>query len=89
MSQVGVRELKNRLSRYLKRVQDGEEILVTERGRSVARIVPVKASNLKRALEPLLREGAVRWSGGKPRGARRRPVIRGGTLSEMVKQDRR
>jgi prevent-host-death family protein len=30
MSQVGVRELKDRLSGYLKRVQDGEEIVVTE-----------------------------------------------------------
>ena len=89
MAQVGVRELKNRLSRYLKRVQDGEEIIVTERGRSVARLVPAKASNLKRALEPLLREGAVRWNGGKPRGARRKPVLRGRTLSEMVMEDRR
>ena len=89
MSQVGVRELKNQLSRYLRRVQDGEEIIVTERGRSVARIIPVKVSTLKRALEPLLREGSVRWSGGKPRGATRRPVIRGQTLSEMVREDRR
>lgn len=89
MSQVGVRELKNRLSRYLKRVQRGEEILVTERGRSVARIVPAEASSLKEAMEPLLREGAVRWSGGKPRGASRRPVIRGQTLADMVGEDRR
>lgn len=89
MSQVGVRELKNRLSGYLKRVQGGEEIVVTERGRSVARIVPVNTSSLKRALEPMLREGAVRWNGGKPRGASRRPVIRGRTLADMVKEDRR
>jgi prevent-host-death family protein len=89
MAQVGVRELKDRLSGYLKRVQGGEEIVVTERGRSVARIVPVKTSSLKRALEPMLREGAVRWSGGKPRGASRRPVIRGRTLADMVKEDRR
>ena len=89
MSHIGVRELKNGLSRYLKRVQSGEEIIVTERGRSVARIVPAKATNLTRALEPLLREGAVRWSGGKPRGASRRPVIQGQTLSEMVLADRR
>lgn len=89
MSHVGVRELKNGLSRYLKRVQGGEEIIVTERGRSVARIVPAKATNLTRALGPLLREGAVRWSGGKPRGASRRPVIQGQTLSEMVLADRR
>lgn len=89
MSQVGVRELKNQLSRYLKRVQRGEEILVTERGRSVARIVPAETSSLKQAMEPLLREGAVRWSGGKPRGASRRPVIHGRTLADMVGEDRR
>ena len=89
MSQVGVRELKDRLSGYLKRVQGGEEIVVTERGRSVARIVPVKTSSLQRAFEPMLREGAVRWGGGKPRGASRRPVIRGRTLADMVKEDRR
>ena len=89
MSQVGVRELKDRLSGYLKRVQGGEEIVVTERGRSVARIVPMKTSSLTRALEPMLREGAVRWSGGKPRRASRRPVIRGQTLADMVKEDRR
>ncbi|MDF0673884.1 MAG: hypothetical protein P0120_06025 [Nitrospira sp.] len=63
--------------------------MVTERGRFVARIVPARTSNLKRALEPLLREGAVRWGGGKPRGAIRRPVIRERTLSEMVIEDRR
>ena len=89
MPHVGVRELKNRLSRYLKRVQGGEEIVVTERGQSVARIVPVNISSFKRALEPMLREGAVRWSGGKPRGASRRPVIRGRTLADMVIEDRR
>lgn len=89
MSQVGVRKLKDRLSGYLKRVQGGEEIVVTERGRSVARIVPVTTSSLKRDLEPMLREGSVRWSGGKPRGASRRPVIRGQTLAAMVMEDRR
>lgn len=75
MSQVGVRELKDRLSGYLKRVQDGEEIVVTERGRSVPRIVPVKNPSLKRVLEPMLREGTVRWSGGKPRGVSRRSLL--------------
>jgi prevent-host-death family protein len=89
MTQVGVRKLKDRLSGYLKRVQGGEEIVVTERGRSVARIVPVNTSSLKRDLESMLREGSVRWSGGKPRGASRRPVIRGRTLADMVTEGRR
>ncbi len=45
MSQVGVRELKDRLSAHLERVQGREGIVVTERGRTVARIVPVKTSS--------------------------------------------
>jgi prevent-host-death family protein len=39
-AQVGVRELRQNLSRYLERVKDGETLTVTERGREVARLVP-------------------------------------------------
>jgi len=38
---VGVRELRQNLSRYLDRVKDGEDLVVTEHGRGVARLVPV------------------------------------------------
>jgi prevent-host-death family protein len=41
MESVGIRKLKDHLSRYLKEVQEGREVLVTERGRAVAKIVPV------------------------------------------------
>lgn len=37
---VGVRELRNNLRAVLARVKDGEEVLVTEHGRTVARISP-------------------------------------------------
>ena len=37
---VGVRELRQNLSRYLARVKKGEALVVTERGREVARLVP-------------------------------------------------
>lgn len=37
---VGVRELRQHLSRYLDRVKAGEDLVVTEHGREVARIVP-------------------------------------------------
>lgn len=36
---VGVRDMKNNLSRYLDRVRQGEEILITDRGAPVARLV--------------------------------------------------
>ncbi len=37
---VGVRELRQNLSKYLTRVKQGETLTVTERGREVARLVP-------------------------------------------------
>jgi prevent-host-death family protein len=40
MTQVGIAELKARLSEYLARVQEGEEIVVADRGRPVARLIP-------------------------------------------------
>jgi prevent-host-death family protein len=40
-SAVGVRELRQNLSVYLRRVQDGEALEVTDRGRAVALLVPI------------------------------------------------
>jgi prevent-host-death family protein len=37
---VGVRELRQNLSKYLARVKEGETLTVTERGQEVARLVP-------------------------------------------------
>lgn len=39
--QIGVRELRQYASTYLARVKAGESITVTERGRPIARIVPL------------------------------------------------
>ena len=41
MTNVGVRELKNRLSEYLRRVANGERVVVTERGRPVATLAAI------------------------------------------------
>lgn len=41
MESIGVRELRQNASRYLSRVAAGELIEITERGRPVARLVPI------------------------------------------------
>lgn len=41
MESIGVRELRQHASRYLARVAGGETLEVTDRGRPVARLVPV------------------------------------------------
>ena len=57
MMTAGVAELKARLSDYLARVRAGSEVLVTERGRPVAKIVPVDTAG---DLAEFEREGIVR-----------------------------
>jgi prevent-host-death family protein len=62
---AAVAELKTHLSRYLSRVKAGEEILVTERGVAVARLVPVSgADEGTTALRDLERQGLVRLGTG-------------------------
>ena len=84
--EVGIRELRAGLSRFIKLAQAGEEIVVTDRGRPVARIVPVSG---ERKLDRLIREGVVTpaprpWRGGPPE-----PVESGGPLSDLVIEGRR
>lgn len=43
MLQVGVHEAKTHLSRLLRRVAAGEEIVITSGGRPVARLAPVRS----------------------------------------------
>lgn len=40
MKSVGLRELKNRLSEYVREVRSGEPVLVTDRGEIVAELIP-------------------------------------------------
>jgi len=45
MKTTAISELKAHLSDYLKQVKSGNEVLVTDRGKPVARIVPISSKN--------------------------------------------
>jgi prevent-host-death family protein len=84
--EVGIRELRGRLSDYLARVGEGDEIVVTDRGTAVARIVPIRGG---RALDRAVAEGLV---SPPPRPARTRPARRvksRGKVSDLVGEQRR
>ncbi len=55
-AQVGVRELRQNLSVYLRRIEAGETLEVTERGQPVARLTPLPPQHLG-ALDRLVAEG--------------------------------
>jgi prevent-host-death family protein len=61
---VGIRELKARLSAYIKQVKAGATLVITERGQPVGRIVPLSPSAEIRAQE-LVQAGLIAWSGHK------------------------
>jgi prevent-host-death family protein len=89
MPTVGVRDLKNRLSHFLRRVANGERVTVTDRGRPIAVIVaPDENEEVVRATA-MVREGLAHWGGGTPRGARRPVKTRGKPVSQTVLDERR
>lgn len=83
--EIGIRELRNQLSRYIERVKEGEEIIVTDRGRAVARVVPIDGEDV---LARLIAEGKV-TPAKYPRGPLGPPIKTRGTVSDLVAEQRR
>ncbi len=83
--EIGIRELRDGLSRHLAEVRLGRTLTVTDHGRPIARIVPVDEPTV---LERLTAEGRV-----IPARSRRRaspePVEARGTVSTLVDEQRR
>ncbi len=74
MIEKGIREARQEFTRLLKRVAGGEEVVITDRSRPVARIVPIETATAA----PLRSRAALRAS------VRRR----GRRLSELVMEGR-
>lgn len=83
--EVGVRELHDRLSEYLEKIEQGAEVLVTRRGKPIARMSQVDAP---RPFEDLERRGLVRWP-EQPREGRKALDGSKGSVSELVRDQRR
>jgi prevent-host-death family protein len=63
MRSIGVRELRQQASRYLREVERGDAIEVTDRGRPVARLVPIPRSS---RIDALLATGEISPAAGDP-----------------------
>ena len=92
MVSVSVRELKARLTHYLRRLEAGEAFMVTRRGKAVALLIKASGeqAGARTALLRLAAEGAVAWGGAKPQGLVPPVALdEGPTIAEQVAQDRR
>ncbi|MDO9129739.1 MAG: type II toxin-antitoxin system prevent-host-death family antitoxin [Anaerolineales bacterium] len=85
---VGTRELKSRLSEYLRRVKSGQTIIVTERGTAIGQIIPLKPS-LEERLQAMVSAGIAEWNGHKLKPYRPAAVNRGERqVSDLVVEGR-
>ncbi len=89
MKTVGIRELKRNLSQYLRSVKAGKKVVITDRKKEIAVIVPFKKFDDQGKILQLVREGVADWSGEKPRGISARIKSKGKSISEAVIEDRR
>ena len=83
--EVGVRELRDTLSRQLAEVRSGRTITVTDHGTPIARLVPIGRPT---RLEQLVAEGRV-TPATKPKAPAPTPVAASGTVSDLVSNQRR
>jgi antitoxin (DNA-binding transcriptional repressor) of toxin-antitoxin stability system len=95
MKEVGIRELKNRLSEYIRLVRAGEVVMVTDRGEVVAELrAPSPESELLKKyprLAEMVRDGRVRLpvKPNHPGAYRRLPAVTPpGTAQRMLDEDR-
>lgn len=94
MVATGIRNLKNNLSRYLRRVMRGERILVTDRGRVVAELRPpagaAATADTATRYRQLVEQGVVRSAAeqGDPLAGWPKLKLPRGTAAELVDADR-
>jgi prevent-host-death family protein len=88
--EVGIRELRLNLSRYVARVRTGTEVIVTDHGHPVARLGPIDEQEAHRVR--LIHEGRL-TPARRPKSKTLPPPIpligEGPVVSEMVLEDRR
>ena len=95
MKTVGLRELKNNLSRYVREVRAGEVLAIADRGQVIAELTPPRSkSDPKVALEDMARRGDLTLAmplGKKERASLygpRNPALAGATAQQLLDESR-
>jgi prevent-host-death family protein len=87
-ARASIRELKSRLSHYLRLTRAGESVVITDRGVPIGRIVPV-GPELAERLAAMRDAGQAQWSGRKLAAVKPIAKVRGRrTVAELLVEDR-
>jgi prevent-host-death family protein len=85
---IGIRDLKAKLSEYMRDVKSGGTVVVTEHGRPVARIIP-EPTPIADRLRAMAKAGEIVWSGNAYRPGRPVARLKGArTVSDLIIEER-
>jgi prevent-host-death family protein len=94
MERVSISELKDQLSAYLRKVREGQTVVVTDRNKPVAQLIPIsRSASESECIARLVAQGIVSLPKGPPVSIeeirRRRPVVPGAGVLEALLEERR
>ncbi len=90
MNTVGIRELKNNLSHYVRQVMAGTRVSVTDRGVVVAELIPSRPAGVPSRYDELVDSGIIRpaLEGGDPLADFPSLKLPSGTAAALIDEDR-
>lgn len=90
-SSVSIRELKSRLSHFLRLTKAGQSLVITDHGTPIGRIVPIEQTGIRldERLEAMQRAGQMQWSGRKLSPIKPMARVRGKrSVADLLVDDR-
>jgi prevent-host-death family protein len=91
IKKVGIQDLQKHLSSHISGLKQGDTLVITKRGKPVARVVPVELPEVPvdEKILLLIAAGIVSWSGRKPSTDIPGVPVRGSkTVAELLLEDR-
>jgi prevent-host-death family protein len=91
IKKVGIQDLQKHLSSHINELKQGDTLVITKRGRPVARVVPVKLPDVPvdEKILLLIAAGLVSWNGRRPSSEGPRASVRGSkTVADLLLEDR-
>jgi prevent-host-death family protein len=91
LKRIGIRDFRQHLSSHLRELKEGDTLVVTRRGKAIARLVPVELPDVpvEEKVLRLIEAGVSSWSGRRPSFDLPGFPVRGPkTVSELLIEDR-
>jgi antitoxin (DNA-binding transcriptional repressor) of toxin-antitoxin stability system len=89
MESVGIRKFKENMGHYVELLKSGQDIILTDRKKQIAKVTPIGMSCAEEAVRRMVVDGKACWGGGKPEAFRDRVRIKGKGVADAVVEDRR